>query len=545
MAHTRNTIRVALVSGGHPFDVPGLVEAFQSDAGLQVVHQHMDDWVSGNRSAYDVVVFYHMLLDTPAENGGPWYAGNASTALAELGATDQGIVVLHHALLAYPKWEHWSQLVGIADRTFGYHLGNNLKVRIADRGHPITRGLDDFELVDETYTMADPSPGENTILLSVEHPQSMKHLAWTRTFGRARVFCYQSGHDRTAFDNPQFRRILSRGIRWVAPGESATRTIPPTTRAIFYPEKGRMAFRDLPSPVCEHGTILCESIFTGLTNGTERNMLLGGNYAGRYPIQFGYQNIGRVLEVGTGVSGFHVGDVIFSGDSCSHMHHFLAPAANPDNLIVKVPANVAPQAAALFGMASVSLHDVRRARVGLGENVLVVGAGLIGQFTSQAARATGAVVTIGDLDARRLDLARSLGAHHTIHLGRPQSWADVAAHGPFDVIIETSGADVLRDLLGRHPDRSVLRPRGRLALIAGRFDVTYPFNAAQGLEVEVLHAGHFFHDDLVTVARLVSEGVIRIEPLLQDAVPVAEAAAIYERLRDQPQSLLGTVFDWR
>jgi type 1 glutamine amidotransferase len=44
----------------------------------------------------------------------------------------------------------------------------------------------------------------------------MRTLAWTREFERARVFCYQSGHDAGAFDHPSFRTVVANGIRWVA-----------------------------------------------------------------------------------------------------------------------------------------------------------------------------------------------------------------------------------------------------------------------------------------------------------------------------------------
>jgi type 1 glutamine amidotransferase len=50
----------------------------------------------------------------------------------------------------------------------------------------------------------------------VDHPKSMKHLAWTRTYQRSRVFCCQSGHGPAAWEDVNFREVLRRGIFWSA-----------------------------------------------------------------------------------------------------------------------------------------------------------------------------------------------------------------------------------------------------------------------------------------------------------------------------------------
>src|ERR1051325_8353361 len=260
-------LRVAFVTGGHPFDLPSMHAALRALPGIEVFPQHMDDWCGPKaaRQSYDVVVFYHMLMDAPAEKGA-WYQGNVKAALEELGQSAQGIVVLHHAILAYPQWRFWSDLVGIGDRNFGYHANQQLQVRAADPGHPITRGLADWDMIDETYTMTDPSPEDgNAILLTVDHPQSMKCLAWARQFGQARVFCFQSGHDGQTFSHPMFREILERGIHWVAPSTKPAK-LPATMPGIVFTEKGKTVLQEGPTPVCGPGLILCETIYSGLTN---------------------------------------------------------------------------------------------------------------------------------------------------------------------------------------------------------------------------------------------------------------------------------------
>ena len=206
-------ISVAVVTGAHVFDVPGFHAVFRSFAGVDPYVQYMDDFaadVGKVRDQYDVVVFYNMHMETPAAET------QIRSALEGLGAiASQGIFVLHHAILAYPEWSLWSDLVGIEDRGFGYHMNQEIRVEIARADHPITRGLEAWDMVDETYTMNIPGE-ESEILLRVEHPRSMSAIAWTHQFEQARVFCLQSGHDNLTYVEPGFRAVVQRGIEWCA-----------------------------------------------------------------------------------------------------------------------------------------------------------------------------------------------------------------------------------------------------------------------------------------------------------------------------------------
>lgn len=202
-------LRVAVVTGGHLFDVPNFHKLFRALPGIEADIQYMDDFVAtpaAVRDQYGVVLFYIMLMPTPPD-------GPVRAAIEHLGTTEQGIVVLHHALLAYPAWPLWSELVGIADRKFGFYHDQELQMRVANTQHPITRGLRNWEMIDETYTMADAGDGSE-ILLTVDHPKSMKTIGWTRQFKKARVFCLESGHDNQTWVNANFREVLRRGLLW-------------------------------------------------------------------------------------------------------------------------------------------------------------------------------------------------------------------------------------------------------------------------------------------------------------------------------------------
>jgi len=210
-------LRVAVVTGGHTYDVQNFHRLFRRFDEFDVYIQHMDDFASseqGVRDSYDVVVFYIMLMETPPDED-RWPHGNPYAAVGHLGATKQGILVLHHAILAYPQWPVWHALVGIPERKFDFYVDQKLHVEIADPKHPITKGLAAWDMTDETYTMLEPG-ADSRVLLTVEHPKSMKAIGWTRQHGQSRVFCLQSGHDNATWENAGFRTALERGVLWCA-----------------------------------------------------------------------------------------------------------------------------------------------------------------------------------------------------------------------------------------------------------------------------------------------------------------------------------------
>jgi type 1 glutamine amidotransferase len=215
--HMPAKIKVAVLTGQHTFDVPSFHTLFRSMSSIDPYVQTLEDFaadVGRVHSQYDALVFYNFHREVPDPD-----SSRAATAvyqtLHQLGESAQGIVVLHHAILAFPEWPLWSELCGIQDRHFGYHDNQRVRLEIANAQHPITRGLTSWEMVDETYTMHDAGEGSD-ILLTTDHPKSMKTIAWARQFKRARVFCFESGHDNQAYADAHFSAVLERGIQWVA-----------------------------------------------------------------------------------------------------------------------------------------------------------------------------------------------------------------------------------------------------------------------------------------------------------------------------------------
>lgn len=214
-------IKVAVITGGHHYNVIAFHQLFRELEGINAYVQHLADFVASRpevRNSYDVLVFFtHLKRELTDLGAPPGQKDTAQSIIEALGTTRQGLVLLHHSLLAFPEWQAWSELVGIQTRKLSrYDHDETIPVQIADSDHPITQGLSDWTITDETYLMPD-AEGDNHILLTTSHPHSMKTLAWVRQHGLSRVFCLQLGDNAPAWQHPCYRQLLTQAIHWCSP----------------------------------------------------------------------------------------------------------------------------------------------------------------------------------------------------------------------------------------------------------------------------------------------------------------------------------------
>ncbi len=214
-----DSIKVAVVTGGHRFDVPNFHGLFRNLEGVDAYIQSLEDFASPRaeeRDFYDAVVFYNMHKEGPTDENRPGWMGRPLSALESWLATGKGIVLLHHAILAFPDWDPWVQMAGVVARSFeSFSHDEVMRIAVEDGDHPITRGISDWEMIDETYVMGEPDT-DSHLLLTTDHPACMKSIGWTRQYNDTQVFCLQSGHDNQTWKDENFQSVLMRGIQWVS-----------------------------------------------------------------------------------------------------------------------------------------------------------------------------------------------------------------------------------------------------------------------------------------------------------------------------------------
>lgn len=322
-------------------------------------------------------------------------------------------------------------------------------------------------------------------------------------------------------------------------------------KAIVFPAKGHVTLWDeLSLPELGPGDLEVRTTYSGVTAGTEKNLLTGGNYSPGFPVLPGYQQVGRIGRIGPAVVDWQVGQRVYA-----HFwgHPFIGPAHHgigahvaarvgpAGGNLIALPEEISDDEAALLSVASIGLHAVRRAGVGLGQRVLIFGLGIIGQFAAQAVRALGGRAIGVDPVAARLAWARQLGCEQTFDHGTPEVWEQLAAAGPFDAVIETTG---LNDLVDAVLERALLVPRGSIVLVGGRFRVEYDFNRAQRLEAAILHTTHHENADSLEVIRLLQAGLWQIAPLITHRFRPEEAPDAWRLILGERPEWLGIVFDW-
>jgi type 1 glutamine amidotransferase len=215
-------IRILVITGGHDYKVDQFNQMLSS-LGENITFQiaelpaAYDMFLPENRNKYDVMVFYHMWQTITDEQ---------ANVLADCISKGKPLVALHHSICAYDDWPEYFNIIGgkyfhkptvVKGKEYPactYIHDLHFKVRIVDPKNPVTKGLTDFEIFDETYKGYYVEEGI-TPLLTTNEPSSTPVIGWSKTYGKARVVTLQSGHDAPTFENPNYRKLLKQSIEWV------------------------------------------------------------------------------------------------------------------------------------------------------------------------------------------------------------------------------------------------------------------------------------------------------------------------------------------
>lgn len=328
--------------------------------------------------------------------------------------------------------------------------------------------------------------------------------------------------------------------------------------AVVFAEPMRVEIRDMQIPDVGPDQVGIRTVFSGISQGTERWALTGRyghfdrDYSAYYPCSPGYQAAGVVEAVGSEVTELKAGDHVFTMGThfldaghkypgpcqASHAGYLVAAASE----VWRVKPEVDLAEASLFHMAGVSRHGVRLAKVKADDLVVVIGLGMIGQMSAQACRRVGARVIATDLISARVELAAKHSADRTV---------DASAQPLEEVVREESpdGADVVIDTTGDHRifDQCLrlIRREGRIAMQGYYPDpILIDFHPTHLQRPTVTFPCGWddeFNDEL---AEDMATGRVAIEPLITHRFPFHDAAAAYELVLEHPELTLGMVFSW-
>ena len=166
--------------------------------------------------AYDVIVF---IIFSRRVSMLP---GQAQENLLNFVKGGKGFFVQHLASASFAKWDEFGKLCGRkwVMGTSGHGPRSVFKAKIANKEHPITAGLEDFDVDDELYAKLQGT-SEINVLVEADSDWSNKTepLVFTLSYGKGRVVHNAFGHDRKALMTPNVQKIIARGVEWAATGK--------------------------------------------------------------------------------------------------------------------------------------------------------------------------------------------------------------------------------------------------------------------------------------------------------------------------------------
>ena len=276
------------------------------------------------------------------------------------------------------------------------------------------------------------------------------------------------------------------------------------------------------------------------------------------PMPLGYSSAGVVLACGRGVQEFKPGDRVAAAAPHAEV------VAIGRNLCARIPDGVTFEQASYAAVGAIALEGVRLAKVSLGERVLVIGLGLIGQMTVALLKAQGCRVFGVDVDPAKLELARAFGAD-AVGAGAPRDavMAFADSYG-VDAVVITAATDSNEPI---EFAADVARTKGRIVLVGvvglnlprapffmkeleftvssslgpGRSDPSYE---EKGIDYPFGHARWTAQRNMAAVLDVIAAGKLPVEKLTTHRFPIDRAPAAYDLITARKEPFFGVVLEY-
>lgn len=335
-------------------------------------------------------------------------------------------------------------------------------------------------------------------------------------------------------------------------------------KALVLKDYLKFSYEETAAPEPTAGEVLVAVKACGIC-GSDVHGMDGSTGRRRPPVIMGHEAAGVIAEVNR-ANGWKPGDrvtfdsTIFCGTcvfcrrgqinlcdnrrvlgvSCEDYRRqgaFAEYVAVPERVLYRLPEGLSFENAAMVEPVSIAFHAVRRAPPVLNDTAVVVGAGMIGLFVIQALRLAGCGKIIAvDIVPDKLNLARDLGASHTINSGAEDVLARVRE------LTGGLGADLAVEAVGLAPtvDLAVrcVRKGGSVTLVGNVSPkVELPLQVAVTREL-TLYGSCASSGEYPACLDMLVRGAIKTAPILSAVAPLGEGASWFDRLyRKEPELL--------
>jgi threonine dehydrogenase-like Zn-dependent dehydrogenase len=353
-------------------------------------------------------------------------------------------------------------------------------------------------------------------------------------------------------------------------------------------KKGKAIIEDIPAPMVSEGNVLVRVAYSCISAGTEMaglkyssenllykaihqpqnikkglemikqkglartNKFLKSTFESGAPT--GYSASGVVIEIGNKIKDIKIGDrVACAGAGYANHAEYIEV---PKNLLVKMPKDLSFKEASTVTLGSIAMQGVRRAEVKLGENIAIIGMGILGQLVSQIVTAAGARVVAIDLDDRRLTIAQVNGARYVLNSTKEKIVEEVMkiteGYGVDSVIITAAttskepltqafqmcrkkGKVILVGTVGMEINREDIYKKELDFYIStsygpGRYDPNYE---EKGIDYPYHYVRWTENRNMQEYLKMLTEGKIQLNNIIEKVYKIEEATQAYQEFEKE------------
>lgn len=321
---------------------------------------------------------------------------------------------------------------------------------------------------------------------------------------------------------------------------------------LVFSAKEKVEVQELTLPDVGAGEIGVKTLYSGVSIGTESWILTGKFWCSKYPNVPGYQKVGRVEKVGPGVSNYREGDVVFLRTSKIDSdiepmwagHTSYSVVAADDAYMFTLPEGIEPVEASLLVLPAVGYHGAAEVMpIDQGNNVAVIGVGMIGQFSAQTAMLAGAKVIAIDTLNDRLQYTSKYAKATTINPNEVDVESEIKKLYPdgLDAVIDTSAnAKIINQSF------KWLKAKGRYC-----FQAYYPnetpvdFLWPHTKELTMYNPIDSTPQGAAKCAQFIADGKMHIKDMITRTVFFNKAPSLYDEILAGNKEILAAVIDWR
>jgi predicted dehydrogenase/threonine dehydrogenase-like Zn-dependent dehydrogenase len=364
-------------------------------------------------------------------------------------------------------------------------------------------------------------------------------------------------------------------------------------------KKGKILSEKVPAPVISKGSVLIKVLYSCISAGTEVSSVeetksslirkvidrpgrlikaaklvtqVGLSKSvnkikniGNEGAPLGYSVSGIVLDVGEGVTEFEPGEqVAASGASIANHAEYVNV---PKNLVMKCPSGIDMKAASTVTLGGIALQGVRRTKLSLGDICAVYGTGILGLLSVQLLAQAGVRVIAVDIDDRRLEIAKHLGAEKEINalsddlletvnlftngygVDAVLFSANTASSEPLSQAFQMCKKKGKVVMLGKaelHIDRKDMYPKELDLLTStsygpGRYDTVYE---EEGIDYPYAYVRWTEKRNLEEYLRLLDANKITVGDLIEKEYPIEEANEAFETIQNSDVKPLMVVLSY-